>query len=187
MAKSVAGNLLARFKAVEEGLHTVFLQVREQGTAVILATSATEAFFVDNTPPSVDVEITSGAGNCGKFTIGEVLVGTYSMADLHSRSLSLTVTPQPEAAGGHLAITSVVPAALLPPPLPGPTASNGLSYAALTLDTSGASGNWELDTTGMDPCGYNIRIWGVDRTIVNSGFIGWKTPDIEGFCLDIEV
>lgn len=184
VSKSVAGNLLARFKAVEEGLHTVFLQIREQGTAVILASSATEAFFVDNTLPSVDVEITSGAGNCGKFTIGEVLVGTYSMEDLHSLSLSLTVTPQAEAAGGHLAITSVVPAAPLPPPLPGPTASNGLSYAALTLDTSGASGNWELDTTGMDACGYNIRIWGVDRTIVNSGGNGWPAGDIEGFCLD---
>ncbi len=186
VSKSVAGNLLARYTAVEDGLHTVFLQVREQGTAVILATSATEAFFVDNKKPVVAVEITSGAGNCGKFTINEVLVGTYSMTDLHSRSLSLRVTPQAEAAGGHLAITSVIPAAPLPAPLPLPTASNALSYAALTLDTSGASGNWELDTTGMDPCGYNIRILGVDRTIVNSSGVSWQTPDIEGFCLEVE-
>ena len=53
-------------------------------------------------------------------------------------------------------------------------------YAALTLDTSGTTGTWELVTTGMAPCGYNIRIDGADRTIVNSGFIGWHAADIEG-------
>jgi hypothetical protein len=182
--KSVAGNLLARFANLEEGLNTVYIQIREAGSAIILATSAIEAFFVDNTRPNVDVEITSGAGNCGKFTIGDVLSGTYSMSDLHSGSLSLSVTPSAEAAGGHLSIVSVSPAAPLPPPAPTPTASNGLSYAALTLDNSGANGTWELNTAGMDPCGYNIRIHGEDRTIVNSGFIGWERPDIEGFCLE---
>ena len=182
--KSVAGNLLAPFTAAEEGLHTVYIQVRQAGSPFILATSGIEAFFVDNTNPSVDVEITSGVGNCGKFGVGEVIHGTYAMSDLHSRSLTLSVTPQAEAAGGHLAITLVVPAAPFPAPLPGPTASNGLSYAGATMTTSGAAGNWELDTTGMDPCGYNIRLHGEDRTIVNSGFIGWEAADIEGFCLE---
>ena len=36
----------------------------------------------------------------------------------------------------------------------------------------------------MAPCGYNIRIDGADRTIVNSGVIGWHAADIEGFCLE---
>lgn len=182
--KSVAGNLLARFSAAEEGLHTVYIQVREAGGPFILDTSVTEAFFVDNTAPDVDVEITSGAGNCGKFTVGDVLVGTYSMADLHSRSLSLTVTPAAEAAGGHLSFNTVIPAAAFPPPAAGPTASNSLSYAGNTMLTVGASGEWQLDTAGMDPCGYNIRIHGVDRTIVNSGGTSWQAVDIEGFCLD---
>ena len=60
---------------------------------------------------------------------------------------------------------------------------NSLSYAAFTLDTSGVSGTWELITTGMAPCGYNIRIDGADRTIVNSATIGWPASDIEGVCL----
>lgn len=182
--RSVAGNLLAAFTAVEQGLHTVFVQIREQGTLAVLATSATEAFMVDNTAPVVSVNITSGGGNCSKFGTGEVLVGTYSMADAHGSALSLSVTPAAVAAGGLLAITSVAPGAPLPPPIPGPSASNGLSRAALTMGGTGASGNWELDTTGMKPCGYNIRIDGADRTIVNSGYVGWHSADIKGFCLD---
>ena len=182
--RSVAGNLLAPFTAAEEGLHSVYIEVREAGGSVPLAGSSPEHFFVDNTRPVVDVEITSGAGNCGKFTIGDQITGTYSMADLHSRSLSLSVTPQAEASGGLLAFTARAPAAPLPVPAPGATASNSLSHAALTLDTTGASGTWSLDTTAMDPCGYNIRIHGEDRTIVNSGFIGWEATDIKGFCLD---
>ncbi len=182
--KSVAGNLLAPFTAAEEGLHSVYIQVREAGAPLLLATSSLEQFFVDNTRPKVDVEITSGEGNCGKFAIGDLITGTYAMEDLHSRSLSLAITPAAEASGGLLAFTSRVPAAPLPVPAPGASASNALSFAALTLDTSGASGTWQLDTTAMDPCGYNIRIHGTDRTIVNSGFIGWWAADIEGFCLD---
>ncbi len=153
--KSVAENLLARFSASEEGLHTVYLQIREAGSPFILATSATEAFLVDNTRPAVDIEITSGAGNCGKFNIGDVISGTYSMADLHSLSLDLSVTPSAEAAGGHLEFTSVVPAGALPAPIPGPTASNSLRFASLTLNTNGAGGTWDLNTAGMDACGYN--------------------------------
>lgn len=182
--RSVAGNLLAAFAAVEQGLHTVFVQIREQGTLAVLATSATEAFMLDNSAPVVSVNITSGGGSCSKFGTGEVLVGTYSMADAHSGGLTISVTPGVSAAGGLLAITSVMSGAPLPPPLPGSSASNGLSRAALTMSGTGASGNWELDTTAMDPCGYNIRIDGVDRTIVNSGYIGRHSGDIKGFCLD---
>lgn len=186
--KSVAGNLLASFQASEEGLHEVYLQVREAGTLPILATSATEQFFVDNTRPEFDVEITSGGGNCSKFQIGEVLVGTFTMSDAlnHCDHLTIHVTPAAEAAGGTLMITSAIPngpGAVFPISSGGPSAS--MSVSALTLDTTGVVvGSWELDTTGMEPCGYNIRIAGEDRTIVNSGVIGWHGSDIEGFCLE---
>jgi hypothetical protein len=182
--KSVAEGLLYVFQATEEGLHTVFMQVREAGTTTILATSAVEAFFVDNKAPVADVTITSGGGNCSKFKVGEVLVGTYSMSDAHAGGLTISVTPSGPATGGLLAITSVAPAAPLPPLLPGPSASNGLAYP-LRLTTSGASGQWELDTTGMKPCGYNIRIDGHDRTIVNSSGVNWQAADVEGFCLEL--
>ena len=180
--KSVAEDLLYTFQATEEGLHTVYVDVREVGNPAILATSATEAFLVDNTAPTADVEITNGTGNCGKFAIGDVIIGTYSTSDAHHRSLTLTVTPTAEAAGGHLDITALPPASF-PPPSPGPTASNGLAYP-LSLTTTGASGDWRLDTTGMEACGFNIRLDVADRTIVNSGYVGWTNADTEGFCLE---
>lgn len=186
--KSVAGNLLASFTAAEEGLHDVFIQVRENGSPVILATSATESFFVDNSPPVVDVEITSGAGNCSKFGVGEVIIGTFTMSDAlnHCDHLTMSVTPLPEASGGTLAITSAIPAGPAAVfPISGANATASMTFSGSSLDTTGVmTGGWELDTTGMEPCGYNIRIHGEDRTIVNSGFIGWQANDIEGFCLE---
>lgn len=178
----VSGDLLGVLSGLETGLNRVYLEFR-QPMGPVLATTVSKAFMVDNTGPSADVEITSGGGNCSKFKVGEVIVGTYAMSDLHAGGLTLQITPAAAAAGGHLAITSALPAAPFPAPLPGPTASNGLSYP-LTLTTFGASGNWELDTTGMDPCGYNIRLVVADRTIVHSAYVGFTNEDIEGFCLD---
>lgn len=178
----VSGDLLGVLGGLENGLHTVYLDFR-QPMGPVLATTIAKAFMVDNKGPDANVEITSGGGNCSKFKVGAVIIGTYAMSDLHAGGLTLHVTPAAAASGGHLAITSVIPAATFPPPIPGPSASNGLAYP-LTLTTFGASGNWELDTNGMDPCGYNVRLVVSDRTIVNSGFVGFSNDDIEGFCLD---
>ena len=180
---SVTGGVLAILHGLENGFHTVYLEFR-QPAGPVLAQTVTKAFFVDNVVPDVDVEITSGAGNCGKFAVGDVISGTYSMSDPHSSHLGLSVTPAAEASGGHLSFTAVAPLAPNPPPAAGASASNALSYSAGTLTTSGAQGTWTLDTNGMDPCGYNIRIHGIDRTIVSGGTIGWHKWDIEGFCLD---
>jgi hypothetical protein len=189
---SVADGLLGALTGLENGLHTVYLDFR-QPAGPVLATTPARAFMVDNTVPIADVEITSGAGNCGKFTIGELIEGTFSMTEDHSHSLSLSVTPGPESHGGTLVITAAVPfgpSTIFPitEVSTGASATKtsvSMSYATGTLNTNGvAAGTWELDTTGMDPCGYNIRIHVVDRTIVNSGFIGWKTADIEGFCVE---
>ncbi len=180
---SVADDLLGALTGLENGLHSVFLEFR-QPAGPVLGTTLSTNFMVDNTRPNADVEITSGAGNCGKFGVGEVISGTYSMTGNHSGSLRIHVTPLPEAAGGTMIITSAAPAATVLPPFVGGNSSVTISYAAGSLNTDGASGNWELDTTGMDPCGYNIRIHVSDRTIVNSGPNHWTNGDIEGFCLD---
>lgn len=180
---SVTGGLLGALAGLENGLTTVYLEFR-QPFGPVLATTVPKAFMVDNTGPKADVEITSGAGNCGKFGIGEVISGTYSMTGDHAGSLLLHVTPLPEAAGGTMVITSAAPGAFFTPPFSGGNSSVSISYAGMSLHTNGASGNWELDTTGMEPCGYNIRIHVEDRTIVNSGPNHWPASDIEGFCLE---
>jgi hypothetical protein len=197
--KSVAEDLLARFTATEEGLHTVYVQVREVGSTTILATSFVEAFIVDNSRPQVDIEITSGTGNCGKFGVGDVISGTFSMTDKHAHSLSISVTPGPEADGGTIRIDSAAPAGAMAAfpvtetaaTIANPTGADptktvvSMSYAAAEITTAGVTaGTWTLETAGMLPCGYNIRIRGVDRTIVNSGWVGWEAWDIEGFCVE---
>ncbi len=186
---SVIGDLLFPFTATEDGLHHVYLEVRNAGGPAPIAWSSVEAYYVNNKRPSADVEITSGVGNCGKFGVGEVIAGTYSLTADYADYLSISVTPTPEAGGGTLVITSAVPAgpsAVFPvTEASGTTTSLSLSYRTGELDTTGvAAGAWELDTTGMDPCGYNIRIYAEDRTIVDSASHGWPASDIEGFCVE---
>lgn len=189
---SVSDGLLGVLSGLENGLHTVYLDFR-QPAGPVLATTPPRAVMVDNTRPQADVEITSGAGNCGKFIIGTLIQGTFSMTEVHSHSLSLSVTPGPESHGGTLTITNTVPpgpftvfpVTEIPTGASATKTSVSMSYATGTLRTNGvANGTWQLDTTGMDPCGYNIRIHAVDRTIVNSGSIGWEATDIEGFCVE---
>jgi hypothetical protein len=50
------------------------------------------------------------------------------------------------------------------------------------VPTGGEVATWTLDTTGMLPCGYVIRLDAYDRTIVSAGG-GWHSFDAVGFCL----
>ena len=55
------------------------------------------------------------------------------------------------------------------------------------VPTTGESGTWELNTSGMNACGYVIRLHGVERTIVNSSVqVGWHQNDDVGFCLELQ-
>ena len=167
---TVDRSVLGLFKPSEEGLHELYVEV-DDPTSVSHIASATKRFLVDSTWPEMDVEITSGTGNCGKFTVNDVIEGTFSMVETHSLALSLSVTPGPEANGAV-------------PEIGGPGGPSSLTYIAGTLPAGGTAGTWRLDTASMDPCGYNIRIHGEDRTIVHSASIGHESVDIEGFCLD---
>ena len=168
---TVDRSVLGLFRPSEEGLHEIYVEVDDPGSLAHIP-SAKKRFQVDRTSPNVDIEITSGAGNCGKFNKGDVIEGTFSMVDVHSLQLNLSVTPTAEANGAM-------------PEIGGPGGPSSLSYIAATLPGGGTAGTWRLDTAPMDPCGYNVRIRGEDRTIVNSAFIGHVKWDIEGFCLEI--
>jgi len=110
------------------------------------------------------------ANNCGKFPVGSIITGTYEAHDpgltspnQHFKSLSLSVIPAGPANGAT------------------PTPS-GLAYPAVS--TNGVAGNWTLNTAGMDPCGYVIRLVAHDRT--NSNSVGQELSmsfDV-GFCLE---
>jgi hypothetical protein len=152
--------LLAQWDSVGNAKWYVRLSVYSGGG--ILQGTDTHVIQLDNTGPVADIEITSGAGNCGKFTIGAMLSGTFVARDDYLGSYSIGVEPAINTA-----------------PVGVPTPSSGL------VNTSPAPGDpWSLDTTGMLSCGYVIRVVAVDRAIVNSQSVGHQSSDSEGFCLE---
>ena len=125
---------------------------------------------LDEVAPTCDVSITgfsSGGGpinpiaDCATVEVGMTIHGTYSVSDEHFGTLALDVEPAGPAHG----------AAVNPP-----------SRSYPIVPTLGENGDWTLDTTGMDPCGYVVRLRTWDRTIVSSNG-GWYCEDFVGFCL----
>lgn len=123
----------------------------------------THVVQLDNTWPQVSINITTGAGDCGKFFVGTLLAGNFVAHDDYLGSYSLSVEP-----------------AVNPPGVGVPSPSSGL------VNTAPAPGGnaWTLDTTGMKPCGYVIRVVATDRAIVNSQAVGHHVADSAGFCLE---
>jgi hypothetical protein len=147
------------------------------GTLFCLAdgtTRSTVKVWLDEVAPSAKVTITGytrnggplqPAGDCGTFQVGDVIFGTYESFDQHFNRLGLHVEPGGPAHGAS----------------PDPS-SRAFGFPDF-VPTTGESGTWKLDTQAMDACGYIIRLETVDRTIVNSGSIGWPNHDAAGFCL----
>jgi hypothetical protein len=122
----------------------------------------THLIQLDNTGPVASITITTGAGDCGKFSAGTVLAGNFVARDDHLGSYSLGVE-----------------GAVNPPGVGVPSPSSGL------VNTAPAPGDgWSLNTTGMRACGYVIRVVAVDRAIVNSQAVGHHASDSKGFCLE---
>ncbi len=162
----VAGNVLARWQtAGKTGTWTIRIEAKDAADVVYVGAAVTVR--IDNSAPQIPVgsfKITSGGGSCADFTIGDIIEGTYQVVDEHFGSLSLTVLP---ALGGTF--TAPVP---LPRTYP-------------TVSTFGEAGVWKLDTTGMPKCGYVVRLSASDRTIVNSGFVGFYNEAFVGLCLKV--
>ena len=104
-----------------------------------------------------EIEITSGAGNCGKYGVGDVVSGTFVARDSYLGSFSVGTSPfaGPVVPGSGLVQTPVSPGS-----------------------------NWSLNTAGMQPCGYVISVTVVDRAIVNSASVGHWVSVSQGFCLE---
>lgn len=119
---------------------------------------------LDNAAPDASITITAGTGDCGKFKIGDTLLGDFVARDDFLGSYSLAVEPAVNPAGVGV-----------------PNPSSGLINTALA-----PGNNWSLDTTDMKSCGYVIRLVAVDRAIVNSQWVGHHSVDSSGFCLEKE-
>ncbi len=153
-------SLMAIWPSSGDELWWVRLSVYDGGG--LLQGTDTHLIKLDNTWPEAAIEITSGAGNCGKFLPGDVLSGTFVGRDDYLSGYSLYVEP-----------------AINPAPEAIPVPSGG------AVNTAPAPGDaWSLDTTGMDPCGYIIKVSVSDRAIVDSQSVGHHSGDSKGFCLD---
>jgi len=117
---------------------------------------------LDNTGPVVSISILAGTGDCGKFPVGSALWGNFVARDSWLSGYSLAVEP-----------------AVNPPGVGAPVPNSGLVN---TPTAPGAS--WTLDTAGMKPCGYVVRVVASDRAIVNSQSVGHVAADSVGFCLE---
>jgi hypothetical protein len=153
-------SLLAHWDSAGDALWMVRLSVYNSGG--ILQGTDTHFIQLDNTPPETSIDITTGGGNCGKFTINTLLGGNFVARDLYLSSYGLGVEP-----------------AVNPPGVGVPSPSSGLT------NTAPAPGDiWSLDTTNMKACGYVIRVVASDRAILNSQSVGHFSSDSAGFCLE---
>jgi hypothetical protein len=143
--------------------------------ASIIGTSPWYRIQLDNTgpngPPAVpltmDIHITSGAGDCKDFTQGDTIAGFFIADDAHFGVWSLSTEPNTLATPSNQPTVSAL-AATDPAPAPGGHA-------------------WSLNTgnpVNMKPCGYVVRLDVSDRTIVNSVHGSHHSNHIEvGLCL----
>lgn len=166
------GNLLARWQTGGlTGLWKIRIKAKNPDIVGPVWISDDVTVMLDNTAPTVSITITSGGGACADFLIGDVISGTYAVSDEHFGSLRFSVLP---ALGGSFTNPAPLPA--------GPTMPLRRTFAG-GVPTIGEAGNWSLDTTGMPRCGYVIELWAWDRTIRNSGFIGFGDRVVVGLCL----
>lgn len=166
------GNVLARWQTGGlSGVWHLRIRAKDPANPGPVWTSNVVTVKLDNTSPAAAITITSGGGACADFTIGDVIQGTYSATDLHFRNLRLSVAP---ALGGSFTSPAPLPA--------GSTMPLHRTYAG-GVPTTGEAGNWSLDTAGMPRCGYVVSIHVWDRTIRNSGFIGYQDSAVVGLCL----
>jgi hypothetical protein len=168
----VVGNVLARWQTGGlTGPWLIRIEVKDPANPGPVWFSNIVKVRVDNASPTASIAITSGGGSCADFTIGDLISGTYATTDEHFGALSLSLLP---ANGGSFTAPAPLPA--------GSTMPLSRSFAG-GVPTAGESGNWTLNTAGLPRCGYVLRLSVSDRTIVNSGFVGWSNEAFVGLCL----
>lgn len=136
------------------------------GTVTVIDASPWYRIRLDNINPDAAIHIDGGA--CDQFVPDTLITGSFSARDDHFGHFRLDTLPLSMA-----------------PPKPNqlvsgsPVGSDGNDPTPnLTED------QWQLDTSGMTPCGYLVRLRVWDRTVVGSRPASHnRASDDEGFCL----
>lgn len=110
----------------------------------------------------------ASGGDCNSFNVGDVINGHFVAIDPYLSGWTLHTEPFAAPVGQLVPTSGSVntPGAGLPPaPPPG-----GLA--------------WSLNTAGMTPCGYIVRLEVSDRAIINSASVGHSAAAPVGWCLE---
>ncbi len=174
----VAENVLAQWVTggPMTGLWQIKFDARDPSSNTVYPGVQLITVDLDNAAPTVQIDITSGGGACADFMAGTVIDGTYAVADEHFGQYTFSVQPVPVPL--HPGTSTINPS--------GGGAFTGnspFSRSHPAVPTDGEHGTWSLDTTGMQRCGYVIYLEARDRTIVNSGYVGWYASTVVGLCL----
>ncbi|HZD03367.1 MAG TPA: hypothetical protein VE173_00570, partial [Longimicrobiales bacterium] len=146
--------MLARWKSAGDDLVEVGLEILGSGIV------DTHRLQLDNTLPEPGMlALSIGPGDCGKYTVGTTLTGTFVARDAHFARYVLGTSP------------------FAPPP-------GALTPSSGTVQTPVSGASWSLDTTGMEPCGYVIRLTLYDLAVVHSASTGRHVSTAQGFCLE---
>ncbi len=171
--KEVNDDILALIKPTDPGMHELYIE-SETGQK-----SETIRFMVDKDRPEVSLDITTGMGNCGKFSIGTVIKGEFKVKnDRHLDHVKLSLAPFNPA--GIIQTASLSSSDTT-------TSSGSLKITINDQDSNYdfIEGDWEIDTAILPACGYTIHIHAYDRTIMNSSYVGKRSQNISrGFCLE---
>ncbi len=108
-------------------------------------------------------------GECGKLAPGDPITGIFTATATDFGSFGFTILPPGPAHGV----------------LPVPPSGLSVKLGGAISDPGVVNESFNLDTTGMDPCGYSLTLGVWDRTNVNSGQTSNYFQSSVGFCLQI--
>lgn len=167
-------NILAYWYSSGDDQWNVWLEFADLSD-IVLSTTPQYLIQLDNTPPlpppniplTMDIQITSGTGDCTDVAVGDSVSGYFIADDLHFGAWSLSTEPNTVSTPSNQ-----------------PTVT-GLANTDPAPAPSGYP--WSLDTgspISMKPCGYVVRLDASDRSIVDSSPGNHNINNIEvGFCL----
>jgi hypothetical protein len=181
--QAVEPRTLARFDAggLPEGNYTIEIRgFKFVGGNYLAITPQSKMIHVYNGFPHMEVGpeqrpqlfITLDAPfkDCGDVVVGDTLNGHYSVTDFFFNEATIEMIP-------------ITIGGVLQPTQPVILNTGGSSIAYPTAPTTGVSGTFTLDTTGLTPCGYTIRLSATDRALVSDSCGGHYNEIGVGFCL----
>jgi hypothetical protein len=176
--KKVVGDVMAVITSSFEGKHQVKI-VRPLAIDPNLRESETITFYVEKSNVEVNISLDLPAAApadgcedclCGDFIAGNLITGTFSWSGSYFGAVSLGLEPVCSANNRPVFVQML---------------SDGdiTNDSQIVYPLSIAGNTWQLDTTGMCRCGYVVRLYGSNRTIMHSSYIGKHDTDSVGFCL----